>query len=68
MAQNQGQLWIRQFAIDDMKIGPAHCACRNAHEQLSPPRIRFWHIAQLQWLLRLIEDHRAHRFNVNDER
>jgi hypothetical protein len=31
MAQNQGQLWVRQFAIDDMKISPAYCACRNAH-------------------------------------
>jgi hypothetical protein len=29
---NKRQLRIRQFAIDNVKVGPANSACRNAHE------------------------------------
>src|SRR5215813_11971029 len=32
MAKYEWQLWIRQFAIGYMKIGPAHCARCDSHE------------------------------------
>ena len=57
---NQRQLWMWQFTVNDMKIGAAHCACRNSHEQLSPRRRGFRHPAQLQRLSWLLENHGAH--------
>src|SRR5436305_9410143 len=60
MSENQRQFRVGQLTIDDVKIGPANCACRNTHEQLSPARLWFWHIAQLQWPRWLVENHRAH--------
>jgi len=57
---NQRQLGIGQFAIDHMKIRPANCACGDTHKQLSLRRFWLWHIAQLQRVLRLFQNHRAH--------
>src|SRR5205807_7475181 len=55
MTQNQGQFRVRQFAIHHMKVGAANRTRVDAHEQLSPARLWFWHVAQLQRLSRPIE-------------
>jgi hypothetical protein len=47
MTRNERQLRIRQFAVHDVKISAANSARINTHEQLSPPRLWLWHIAQL---------------------
>ena len=54
------QFWIRQFAIDHVKIGPAHRARNDSHKQLSLGRPWFLHVAELERLPRLIQNHRAH--------
>jgi hypothetical protein len=54
------EFWIRQFAIDHVKIGPAHRARRDSHKQLSLGRSWFLYVAELEWLPRLIQNHRAH--------
>jgi len=43
-----------------MKVSAANSASADAHEQLSLLRSWLWHIAQLQRLPKLIENHRAH--------
>src|SRR5437588_8044404 len=43
--QDQRQFRIRQFAIDDMKIGPANRARAHTNEQLPRPGLRLQHIA-----------------------
>ena len=60
VTQNQWQFRVRQFASHHMKVGAANRARVDAHEQLSPIRLWFWHGAQLQGLLRPVENHRAH--------
>jgi len=50
-----------------MEIGPTNGAGRNAHQQLSGFWLRLENIAQLQWLLRHIQDHRAHERNYVQE-
>src|SRR5947207_9164901 len=60
VAQDQWQLWVRQFAIDNVKIGPANRARSHAHEQLSRPRLWLRHIARDERLARLLENHGAH--------
>jgi hypothetical protein len=54
------EFWIRQFAIDHVKIGPAHRARRDSHKQLSLGWSWFLYVAELEWLSRLIQNHRAH--------
>src|SRR5438067_13620777 len=48
VTENQRQLRIGQFAVDHMKVSAANRAGASAHEQLSPARLRLWHIPQLQ--------------------
>ena len=60
MPRDQRELRIWQFAIDHMKISATNSARIDAHEQLPRARLWPWHIAQLQGLLQLVEDHRAH--------
>src|SRR5262249_59109556 len=60
MAEDERQLGIWQFAIDHVKIRAANSARADAHEQLSPARLWLCHIAQLQPLRWLLENHRAH--------
>src|SRR6476646_3507244 len=62
VTENQWQLGIPQFAIDNVKVSPTNRACANPHQELSPARLRLWHIAQLQWLFRFVENHGAHGF------
>src|SRR6266478_8991823 len=50
--QDQRQFRIRQFAIDDVKIGPANRARAHTNEQLPRPGLRLQHIAQHEWLPR----------------
>src|SRR4030095_15872311 len=54
------EFWIRQFAIDHVKIGPAHRTRCDSHKQLALGRSRFLHVAELEWLPRLIQNHRVH--------
>jgi hypothetical protein len=57
---NQWQLRIRQFAVDNMQVGAADGACRDAHEQLFGGRFRLRNVAQNERRSRLLENHRAH--------
>ncbi len=59
---NQRQFWIGQFAIDHMKVSAANRAGANADEQLSPARLRLWHITQLQGSFRFVENHGTHGY------
>jgi hypothetical protein len=43
-----------------VKVGPANRACGDTHKQLTLRRLWLWHIAQLQRVLRLFQNHRAH--------
>src|SRR6266699_3799396 len=43
--QDQRQFRIRQFAIDDVKIGPANRARAHTNEQLPRPGLQLQHIA-----------------------
>jgi hypothetical protein len=56
----QRQFGFGQLAIDHVKISAAHRARSNSHQQLSPSRSRFLHFAELERLLRLIQNHCAH--------
>jgi hypothetical protein len=60
VAQDQWQLWVRQFAIDHVKIGAAYRARCDAHKQLSLGRSRCLYISELERPPRLIQNHRAH--------
>src|SRR5258705_9045750 len=62
VTENQRQLRIGQFAIDHMKVSAANRAGTDAHEQLSPARLRLWHITQLQGSLRFVENHGTHGY------
>src|SRR5436190_22897414 len=46
VAQDQWQLWVRQFAIDNVKIGAANRARGHAQQQFSGPRLWLWHLAR----------------------
>src|SRR5215475_3812278 len=45
MTENQRQLRIGQFGIDHVKVSATNRAGTDAHEQLSPARFRFRHVA-----------------------
>jgi len=60
VAENERKFRIRQFAIDDMKIGPANGAHVDANKKLSPARFRLAEIAERERLSDLFQHHRAH--------
>src|SRR5205823_2433477 len=60
VAENQREFGIRQFAIDDVKIGPANAARANANKKLSPARFRFRNVAQCERRSDFLEHHRTH--------
>jgi hypothetical protein len=60
VSENQWQFWLRQFAIDNMKIRPANGAGGNAHEDLSGIGSWFGNVAEVQRLFKRIEHHCAH--------
>jgi hypothetical protein len=60
VAQDQWQLWIRQFTIDNVKIRSAYSARCDSHKQLSLGRSRCLYLSELERLPRLIQNHRAH--------
>ena len=65
MPGNERQFWFRQFAIDDMEIGPANAAGGNTHQQLSGIRLlQLGNIAQLQRLRGRIQNHRSHERKI----
>src|SRR6516164_3785097 len=51
-----------------MKISAANRAGTDAHQQLRPARLWLGHIAQLQGLVRFVENHGTHARSLNDER
>src|SRR6266568_1972400 len=57
VTENQRQFRMGQFAINHVKVSAANRAGADPHEQLSPARLRFWHIAQLQGSFRFVENH-----------
>src|SRR6266550_324963 len=63
MTWYERQFWIRQFAIDHVKVSAANRAGADAHEQLSFAWLRLRHIAQLQGSFRFVENHGAHKVN-----
>jgi len=64
MPGNERQFWFRQFAIDDMEIGPANSAGGNTHQHLSDVLLlRLGNITQLQQLVGRIQHHRSHERN-----
>jgi hypothetical protein len=63
VTKDQRQFWIGQFTIGHVKVSAANRAGADAHEQLSPARLRLWHIAQFQGPFRFVENHGAHRLN-----
>src|SRR5204862_7737925 len=48
VTKNQRQLWIRQLAINDVKIGSANSARADANEQLPPSRFWLRNLTQLE--------------------
>src|SRR5437016_3185431 len=62
VTENQRQFRIGQFAIDHMKVSAANRAGANTDEQLSPARLRLWHITQLQGSFRFVENHGTHGY------
>src|SRR5881392_760588 len=67
--RGRGQLLVRvsTCAVCHVKVSAANRAGADAHEQLSPTPLRLRHIAQLQRLFRLLENHGAHATSINDE-
>ena len=61
VTEDHRQLWIRQLAIDNVKIGAANCADTDANEKLSPADFWFRNIAQDERRSDFLENHRAHR-------
>src|SRR5205823_9720432 len=60
MTWYEREFWIRQFAIDHVKISPAHPARCDSHKQLALGRSWSLYVAELQSLPRLIQTNRAH--------
>src|SRR5581483_4654309 len=58
---DDGKLRIRQLAIDDMEIGPAHAAGGHAYEHLARSRLALGDVPHLQRRAGPLEYHRFHR-------
>src|SRR5215469_8583239 len=63
VTENQGQFRVGQFTINHVKVSAANRAAADPHEQLSPVRLRFRHVPQLQRSFPFVENHRAHKLN-----
>ncbi|MNY37764.1 hypothetical protein D3C86_1723470 [compost metagenome] len=57
----QRRLWVRQLAIDDMKVSTANAASGHRNPHLGRSRHRNRHKRRAQVRAAAIEDHRAHR-------
>lgn len=57
---NQGEFWVRQFAIDHMQIGSAHGARSDTHEHIFGAWLRNRQRMQTQRPTRRFQDHRSH--------
>jgi hypothetical protein len=60
MARDQRQPRIRQLAVDDVKVGPAHRARLDAHNDLARPGPRISSRLHRQRMARRGKDHGLH--------
>jgi hypothetical protein len=60
VTENERKLWIGQFAIDNVKIGPANGASAHTNEQLSTSRFWLGPVAKRESLSDFLEHHRTH--------
>src|SRR5689334_20473389 len=60
MSGNERELWIGQFSIDHMKIGPAYRTRVDPHEDLSGFWLRLRHFGLGQWRFGFKQNHRTH--------
>src|SRR5881409_2296823 len=60
MAGNYRKLWIRQIAIHNVKIRPAHGASTNPDEYFTRFQFGLRQVRFLEYILRLEQDHCAH--------
>src|SRR5207248_6770479 len=60
VAEHERQLRIRQLAVQDMQICPAHAAGADAQEHLPGLWNGIRQLAPLQWTSRLDQHHRSH--------
>src|SRR5206468_2507389 len=61
MAGNYRKLWIRQIAIHNVKIRPAHGASTNPDEYFTRFQFGLRQVRFLEYILRLEQDVTAHR-------
>ncbi len=57
----QGQLWIGELTVDNVKVGPADGAGIDGDSHLTGARLGDGQLDRSQRPLRLLENHRAHR-------
>jgi len=62
VADDQWEFWIRQLAVNDVQIGPAHGAGVNFELAPGLGRAPDRKIPQHERMPRLLQDHRAHGF------
>jgi hypothetical protein len=60
MARNNRKLWIRQLAVDNMKIGAAYTAGADANPNLAVGGLRIRPLDKLEPLTGAFEHHCAH--------
>jgi hypothetical protein len=68
VAGDQGQLRIRELAVHDVKVRPAHRAGVDPDQDPVRAWFRFGDLGGTQRLARRVEDHRAHSFAPNRPR
>jgi hypothetical protein len=60
MARDEGQLGLREIAIEDVEVSPAYAAGKDAYGDLARPGGRLREVLELQGLTLLVEEHGAH--------
>jgi hypothetical protein len=60
MARNNRKLWIRQFAVDNVKVGAAHAAGADANPDLTVSRLGIRPLDRLERFTRVFQYHCAH--------
>jgi aspartate kinase len=64
VADDDRKLPAGELVVDDVEVGPADGARRDAHEQLAATRDGLGKLGRPQRPPRLVEDHRAHRCSL----
>src|SRR5579875_854178 len=60
MTRNDGEFWVRQFAIHDMQIRPADAASFNPDANLARPWNGIWQFLEDERRAGFVEDHAKH--------